>query len=61
MGCDCCKIQEPDVYEKCQALRNTGRKVPSPCGGVVLNDTQYGGSNYTPPKKRNRKKVKHRR
>lgn len=61
MGCECCKIETPRVYEKCQQKAELARKfhkrVISPCG--ILGS----GSNYTPPKpkKKRKEKTKNRR
>lgn len=63
MGCECCEIETPLVYEKCQQMNELARKfhkkVISPCGMSDLGS----GSNYTPPKpkKKRKKKTKNRR
>jgi len=63
MGCDCCKIHEPDQYEKCQALQekynNKNTSITAPCGGCEIGGGyHHGGSNYTPPKKKRKKRRK---
>lgn len=52
MGCDCCKLAAPKDYEKCHELRKKRKYFDAPCGIEIGNK----GSNYTPPKKKRRKK-----
>lgn len=54
MGCDCCKIVAPKDYEKCQERRKKKHCFVAPCGHEV--GSTGIGSNYTPPKKKRRKK-----
>lgn len=60
MGCECCKIMEPVAYEKCQALqeklKNKNTSVTAPCGGCEIGGGTHSGSNYTPPKKKRKKR-----
>lgn len=57
MGCDCCKIDAPQIYEKCEKLRvfaaKYHKKRISPCDQVT-----FGGHNpnFFPKKKRRKKK-----
>lgn len=56
MGCECCKVEHPQVYETCMKIKDRAEKlrkfVPAVCGG-----TKWGkGSNYTPPKKKKKRK-----
>ena len=56
MGCDCCKSATPQWYRRCR-LENgdkVGRRYHAPCGYVYEADGH--GSNYTPPKKRKKRK-----
>lgn len=61
MGCDCCKIADPSTYAKCQDLRASlekkHRSATAPCGGCEIGfTTRAGGSRFTPPKKKRKKK-----
>lgn len=56
MGCDCCKSATPQWYRRCR-LENgekVWRRYHEPCGYVYEADGH--GSNYTPPKKRKKRK-----
>ena len=58
MGCDCCKIDTPYLYEKCEKLQEFAEKHhkerTSPCGQCT-----FGVSNPKFfPKKKRRKKTK---
>ena len=56
MGCDCCKIDTPHVYEKCEKIRIFAEKyhkrIDSPCGQCT-----FGARNpkFFPKKKRKKK------
>lgn len=56
MGCDCCKIDTPQIYEKCEKLKAFAAKYHKkreyPC------DLTFGGHNpkFFPKKKRRKKK-----
>lgn len=56
MGCDCCKIVAPKDYEKCWELKAKKRYFIAPCGIDIGSKPGTPGSNYTPPKKKRRKK-----
>lgn len=57
MGCDCCKMVAPADYEKCQMLQQLRYERIAPCGGTFVGGVAYGhGSNYTPPKKKRKRK-----
>lgn len=55
MGCDCCKIDAPQIYEKCEKLRvfaaKYHKKRVSPCDQVTFHNP-----NFFPKKKRRKKK-----
>ena len=54
MGCDCCKSATPQWYRRCmlENREKLGRRYLAPCGYVY----EGHGSNYTPPKKRKKRK-----
>lgn len=57
MGCDCCKIDTPQMYEKCEKLqafaeKNHKKKV-SPCGQLTFG---VHNPKFFPKKKRRKKK-----
>lgn len=58
MGCDCCKIDTPQMYEKCEKLQAFAEKHhkerTSPCGQVTFG---VHNPKFFPKKKR-RKKTK---
>lgn len=61
MGCEDCKVMAQSEYERCQKLRNTKKRpFEAPCGAMQdpfgFKYNTSGGSNYTPPKKRRRKR-----
>lgn len=63
MGCDCCKIGNPEHYAKCKVAQGTNnpRKVYyAPCG-MDFGGDDYGCNNTPPKKKRKRINRKHRR
>ena len=58
MGCDCRKSATPQWYRRCR-LENgekVGKRYIAPCGYVY--EANGHGSNYTPPKKRKKKRKK---
>lgn len=57
MGCECCKEFSPKKFAKCKVANNISYKGKyiAPCG-VDFSNTYYGGSNYTPPKKKRKRK-----
>lgn len=61
MGCDCCQIDTPERYQKCQdlseALTAKHRSAIAPCGGTDIGYREYvRGSNYTAPKKKRKRR-----
>nr|DAO46333.1 MAG TPA: hypothetical protein [Caudoviricetes sp.] len=56
MGCQCCKIQRPKDYAACKVANKKpfGKWYLAPCG--MTFSPQERGSNYTPPKKRKKRK-----
>ena len=54
MGCDCCKIDNPKDWLRCQILKELHKGI-SPCGAVNFKE-EPRGSNYTPPKKKKKRK-----
>jgi hypothetical protein len=58
MGCDCCKIAQPKHYEKCKVVNDIhfqGLYI-APCGMTFGARPGDVGSNYTPPKKKRKKR-----
>ena len=57
MGCDCCKVVAPKDYNKCKVVNGTRKGFYiAPCGmDFGAREGQYG-SNYTPPKKKRKKR-----
>ena len=55
MGCDCCKEMYPSDYEICQS-RRLNHRGSSPCGHYNFGGEANKGTNYTPPKKKRKKK-----
>ena len=57
MGCDCCKVMSPKDYERCKVAKGSfkGRYV-APCGMDFGANPGRVGSNYTPPKKKRKKR-----
>lgn len=60
MGCDICKIDTPQQYQRCEELKTKGLKkgktLLSPCGGCFIGVSPGNGTNYTPPKRKRKKK-----
>ena len=57
MGCDCCKIHAPQDYAKCKVANEVPHgKYIAPCGMSFDGSSGGRGSNYTPPKKRKKRK-----
>lgn len=57
MGCECCKEFSPGQYAKCKIANNIpfGHNYIAPCG-ADFDGSLYKGSNYTPPKKKRKRK-----
>lgn len=57
MGCDCCKIDTPQMYEKCEKLQAFAekhhKKCTSPCGQLTFG---VHNPKFFPKKKRRKKK-----
>lgn len=56
MGCNCCKVDTPQVYEKCEKIKAYAEKYHkkrmSPCGQCTFGNPKFF------PKKKRRKKTK---
>lgn len=58
MGCDCCKVVSPKDYERCKVAQGVILTKPyvAPCGMDFGGRSSSPGSNYTPPKKKRKKR-----
>lgn len=59
MGCDCCKVHALQDYVKCKVANKVphGRYI-APCGMSFDGSCNGRGNNYTPPKKKHKKRKK---
>lgn len=57
MGCDCCKVDTPHVYEKCEKMQAFAekyhKKKESPCGQCTFG---VRNPKFFPKKKRKKKR-----
>jgi hypothetical protein len=57
MGCECCKVVSPKDYERCKVANGTHKGFYiAPCGMDFGAKPGNVGSNYTPPKKKRKKR-----
>ena len=58
MGCDCCKAVSPKDYSICKVAQGVILTKPyvAPCGMDFGARPGCPGSNYTPPKKKRKKR-----
>lgn len=57
MGCECCKVVAPRDYAKCKVANATYKGFYiAPCGESFGAKVGCCGSNYTPPKKKRKRK-----
>lgn len=57
MGCDCCKVVAPKDYKRCKVANGSYKGFYiAPCGMDFGSRPGTPGSNYTPPKKKRKKR-----
>lgn len=57
MGCDCCNVVSPKDYSRCKVADGTSKGYyVAPCGMDFGSRPGSPGSNYTPSKKKRKKR-----